>query len=117
MIELARLALERDDGALVAHLSGEVDRTNAPDLEARLVESVPRDALGVVVDLAGVTHLDVAGVRLLFNVSERLQGKELHLAVPEEAPVRRVLALTKLDLLVPLHETVEAALAAIRARR
>ena len=57
------------------------------------------------------------GVRLLFDLAERLQSRRqrLVLVVTEAALVRRVLVLTKLDDAVPIHDTEADALAALVA--
>jgi anti-anti-sigma factor len=89
----AELALDLDGDVLVARLHGEIDMANADDLRAQIVGAVPNSALGVVVDLTDVTYLDSSGVRLLFELSDRLGGRQqgLRLVAPEDAQLRRVL--------------------------
>lgn len=64
MTELARLETEVHGTALLAVLTGEVDLSNATELEHCIVEAT--GALpALVVDLTAVSFLDSAGVRLL----------------------------------------------------
>jgi anti-anti-sigma factor len=111
---LARLDLEETGRTLVARLHGEVDLSNVDDLRSRLVAAVSQDAEGLVLDLTGTSYLDSTGVRLLFELAERMQGRRqrLRLVVADTALVRRVLVLTQLDEHVPIDATLEAALAA-----
>ena len=82
---------------------------------AALIEAVPHSGPGIILDLTETTYLDSSGVRLLFDMAERLQARRqrMVLVVTQQALVRRVLVLTKLDDAVPLHETVDDALAAL----
>ncbi len=68
----------------------------------------------LVLDLDEMQYLDSAGVRMIFELAERLerQTRPLALVLKPDAPVRRVVTITKLDTLVPVHEDVESALGA-----
>ena len=111
-MNLAELAFEERPGALVVQLRGEIDLSNADDIRAEITTHLRRDATRVVIDLSETTYLDSSGVRLLFDLSQKLQARrqQLTLVVTDQALVRRVILLTKLDEAVPLHPTVESAL-------
>jgi hypothetical protein len=51
---------------------------------------------------------------MLFDTSERLgrEGRRLALVIADDAPVRRVLSITKLDTLIDVHQDVAGAVAA-----
>jgi anti-anti-sigma factor len=106
-----------DDGVVVARLEGEVDLSNARELGERLAAAVPNAALGVVIDLAGTTYLDSSGVQLMFELAERLRSRQqqLRVAVPEAAPLRRVLSVVALESAVPIASSVDEAVADTRA--
>ena len=112
MKPLAQVTLEPRGASLVAHLEGEVDLSNVEDIRALLVDAVSHETECLVLDLSRTAYLDSTGVRLLFELAERLQGRrqQLRLVVSDEALVRRVIVLTQLDQHVPLDETVDAAL-------
>jgi anti-anti-sigma factor len=115
--QLARVTVARDSRVPVATLSGEIDISNAEDIESSLYAAVPNSALGVVLDMSELRYLDSAGVRMLFALDERLsrRGQQLHLAAPAEALVLRVLTMTGLTGSVPVHASVDEALAAFEA--
>ena len=114
MEPLANLEFEEIGRSLVARLRGEVDLSNVENVRARLVAAVSHDAERMVLDLTETTYLDSTGVRLLFELAERLHGRrqQLLLVVADTALVRRVLVLTQLDEQVPIVATLADALAA-----
>jgi anti-anti-sigma factor len=115
MSELATVEFEERDGVFVARLNGEIDMTNAEDLSRKIGRSVSNAALGIVLDLSGVTYLDSAGIRLLFELENRLRqrGQRISLTIGEEAPLRKILRLTNVTGLMPVFGTVEQARAGV----
>jgi anti-sigma B factor antagonist len=109
----AEVAIERQGGAVVAHLSGEVDMTNAARVRDELMVSVPNDALSLVIDLDGCRYLDSAAIEVVFDLARRLgrRRQELKLVLPSESPLSRVLMLTEVHSVAPVHETLASALA------
>jgi anti-anti-sigma factor len=117
-MELAHIDVEQHLIAPVVRVHGEVDLSNAAAIRSEVIDALPHGAPGLVLDLTDTSYLDSTGVRLLFDLAERLQARRqrLRLVVTEAALVRRVLVLTKLGDAVPLHETVDDALAAFASR-
>jgi anti-anti-sigma factor len=116
-VNLADVAVDQHDAGPVVHLRGEIDLSNSDPIRAEIVRAVPQDARGVVLDLSETTYLDSSGVRLLFDLAERLRARRQRLVLMVTGPaiVRRVLILTKLDEAVPLREDLDGALAALEA--
>jgi anti-anti-sigma factor len=96
----------------VVCVSGELDMANVHDALDTLLEHADSRS-GLVVDVGELRYIDSAGVRTLVELAERLgrDGAQLALVVPEEARVGGVLSLVKIELLIPVHPTVDAALA------
>jgi len=111
------IAIEQQGDVVVARVAGEIDLATASGVGAELSSAVPNKALGLVIDLTGTTYLDSSGVSLLFDLAERLRMRQqaIRLAVPEEAPLRRVLQIVDAGGAVPVLPTVEDATAEIRA--
>jgi anti-anti-sigma factor len=109
---LADISVQRRDSAVVAHLSGEVDMTNAAYVRDELLGSVPNDVLVLVLDLGGCRYLDSAAIEVVFDLSRRLgrRRQELRLVVPEGSPLARVLTLTDVGSVAPVHATLDSAL-------
>jgi anti-anti-sigma factor len=95
---LAGIAVCDAGDGLCITLCGELDVTNADDIRAQLFEAVQRCEGRVVVDLAGVSFISVAGVRALGAVAAWCSGHDraVHLVGVSGVP-RRVMALCGLD--------------------
>jgi anti-sigma B factor antagonist len=108
----AEVAIQRRGGAVVAHLSGEVDMTNAARVREELLVSVPNDALALIVDLEECRYLDSAAIEVVFDLARRLgrRRQALRLVVPESSPLVRVLTLTDVGSVAPIHRTLDSAL-------
>lgn len=119
MKPLAQVRLEdTEDGILIAVLVGEIDLSNVDEVRALIFDRVSQETGAVVLDLTDTTYLDSTGVRLLFELTQRLHARrrQLRIVVTDEALVRRVILLTKLDDQVPIDKSVDDAVAALRAR-
>ena len=108
----AELAFERAGQAIVARLAGEVDMTNAEYVRDEITSAVPNDAHALVVELADTRYLDSAAIEVLFELSRRLgrRRQQLRLVVPADSPLRRVLTLTDLGAVAPMHHSLAEAL-------
>ena len=111
MSRLADLAMEEQNGAVVATITGEIDLSNAVTLERAMLDAVPNTASGMVVDLSGVSYLDSAGIRMLGEMAERLRWREQRLAVvaPEGSRVRGVLTMAGAQDLVAFEDSFDTA--------
>jgi anti-anti-sigma factor len=106
------------DGAVgVVRLVGEVDIAQAHELRGKLLGAVRNEDLGLVVDLTEATYIDSVGVSLLFELADRLAGRQLRLAVvlPQGGLVERVLRIVNLASVADIHPDVGDAISAIRA--
>lgn len=112
----ANIDLEHRDFVGIARLSGDVDITQASVLREQLLGAVRNDDLGLVVDLTRATYVDSVGVSLLFELAERLTGRQLRFAVviPQDGLVERVLTIVDLESVAGVHRELDEALAAVR---
>lgn len=117
MSRLAEISVDEGDGVPVARLDGELDLSNVVDVGDALASAVSEDAVGLVVDLGGIRHIDSAGVRMLFDLRRRLRRRRqgFAVAVPLDARIRDVLDLAAVGDTVPLLADVESAVEAVRA--
>ncbi len=102
----------------VVELAGELDRTTAPVLAGYLRSQTAAAPTHLVLDLTGVTLLAAAGITLIVHAlrdDQGIQGR-LQLIGPTDNPlVERVLDLTGVRDLLPLHHDVEQALRQVDA--
>ena len=117
MSQLAHLAFEEQGRVVVARVAGEVDLSNAGDLQQTMLDAVSNTAEGMVVDLSVVSYLDSSGIRMLGEIGERLRWREQRFAVvaPPGSRVRGVLAIAGAESVVPFEDSLDAALERVRS--
>ena len=105
-----RLRREEIDGAAVLHLAGEVDLTNADELQRAIEEST---AAMVVLDVTELGYLDSSGIRALERGyrSTSDDDRRLYVVTPSDTAAGWTLKVAGFDRRL-LRESVEAALAA-----
>ncbi|MEU8149943.1 STAS domain-containing protein [Nonomuraea sp. NPDC048901] len=103
-------------GVLIT-VTGEVDTTNAAQLETYLSRQV-RAGEPLLLDLGGLTFLDSMGLHLLIRLNAALseQGAALHLAAVRGAPAR-ILEITGLSSALNIHTTAEQAITSMMAEQ
>jgi anti-sigma B factor antagonist len=113
--QLAHLAFEEQGRVVVARLAGEVDLSNAGDLQRSMLDAVPNTAEAMVVDLSVVSYLDSSGIRMLGEIGERLGWREQRFVVvaPPGSRVRGVLTIAGAESVVPFEDSLDEALARV----
>lgn len=116
MARLAQLHLDDENGITIASVDGEIDLSNAAELEMAISHAVGNEALGLVVDLVRVDYLDSSGVTLLFNLARRVSRRqqEFVVVVPGDAHVREILSLSGATEALALHESLAEALSELK---
>ena len=112
MADLASVIVERHDDAQVVRLAGEVDISNAARLEEDISEAVSNHVIGLVLDLSDTEYLDSAGIRMLFDLAQRLEGRRqaLGLVVPDDSLIRHSLMVTEVEQAMGMNATLPDAL-------
>ena len=62
---------EKKDAAVTLHISGRLDTTTAPELEAA-VNTLPGDVKELTLDMAEVTYISSAGLRVLLGAQKKM---------------------------------------------
>ena len=78
------------EGVVVASLTGELDLTNARELEERLDAAASQEAL-LVVDINRVVFLDSAALHVFFKLARQRGARSLALLMEPHAAVSRTL--------------------------
>jgi anti-sigma B factor antagonist len=101
------------DSALVYRVAGEVDTLTAPHLDLALTDPPATAVSRVVLDLTEVPFLSSAGLSILVEHHTACQRHGIAFAVVAPAhAVRRAMEITALDRVIPLYDSVPAALLA-----
>jgi anti-sigma B factor antagonist len=95
----------------VLDVGGELDLSTAPSLRQELEALIEGGAKDLVVNLEGLGFMDSSGLGVLVGAHKRLEGSGGRVAlVCREGPTLKVLAITGLDRVFPIHPSVDAAL-------
>jgi anti-anti-sigma factor len=99
-----------DDRVVTASISGEVDLSNAADLTRSLVEAVPNEAAGLLLEMSNVVYIDSSGIRMLADLGRRLawRAQAFVIVAPEASRTRQVLSLTGVAGSFRLEDSTEA---------
>jgi anti-sigma B factor antagonist len=98
-------------GARVITVSGEVDAHTAEHVRTPIEAAVGPGAR-VVVDLSDVTFMDSTGLGIFVIAFKHLREQEGSLDLVITSPrVLKVFSLTGLDVVIPIHDALETALA------
>ncbi|MGH3307714.1 MAG: STAS domain-containing protein [Nocardioides sp.] len=96
------------DGHTIVWVRGEIDLATAPGLMRELSVAVGADNCRVIVDLTHVTFMDSTGLNALVSARRRADAGngEVRL-VGASGMVRKVLRITGLERVFPVHSTIE----------
>ena len=117
-MSLADVQITLASSALIAHVTGEVDMSNAEDVGATVIGATPNEAEAVILDLTGVDYLDSAGIYVIHGMRASLQarGQVLILVIPPTSPVHDSLRLAGAERPGEIADAVEDALRMVDAR-
>jgi len=107
--------VRRVSGFPVLGVTGEIDIYTAPLFKQAVVNLVSEGNQNVIIDLSGVTFMDSSGFGTLLGATKRLRptGGGLHLASPNST-IQRMLRLTRLDSIMQIHDSVDAAVQSVQ---
>ena len=96
-------------GAAVVHVRGDLDLGTAPALAEAIASA--GDPENVVLDLGECSFVDSAALRTILVAARATQDRGGRLALVVTDPgIRRVLEITAVDTMLPVHSTIDSAL-------
>ncbi len=101
-----------DDALAVVHVSGELDLTNARELEQALV-AAGGDAPVLVLELNRVAFMDSAALHVLFRLARQRGARGLGLVYEPGASVARAVEIAGLTQAATVGESVDEVAAAL----
>jgi anti-sigma B factor antagonist len=104
--------VQRADQQAVVTLPEHVDESNAGQIQEELLSVIDRDATTLIADMTATISCDHAGASAVVRAFRRavISGTELRLVVTAQH-VSRMLSLSGVDRLVPIHRSLDAATA------
>ena len=96
------------DGWSVVTIDGDLDVYTAPRLRDLLLDRIDKGQCRIALDLSRVKFLDSTGLGVMVGGQKRAKERSGELALfGASDQVRRILNITDLIKVLPLHETVE----------
>jgi anti-sigma B factor antagonist len=108
-----------EGGGRVVAVRGELDLGTAPELEGPLDEAIGAKE-PLLIDLSECEFIDSTGIAMIVRAWQQLangdggEGNGRVVICSANEQVRRVLEITGLEVSIPVHESRDAALAALR---
>jgi len=108
MSPIATVEHEQVDAVTVVRVRGEIDVSNGEEIQAAILDGVTLETQRVVLDLTNVDYFDSVGVRLAFDLQQRLAGQRIAFAIVREqrSYVRKVLELCGAEQLLDVFDSV-----------
>lgn len=113
MNTLAQVDEEHRGDVAIARVRGEIDASNAEWIGARVRAMLTNRTTALALDLTETTYLDSAGIALTFALGEelRMHQQQLHVVIADGSPIARMLALAGIGQALPVHVSLDAAMA------
>lgn len=106
------ITTERSGEALIAKTEGRVDGSNAREFQSELESVISADDRAVVLDLADLTYISSAGLRVILLVTKSLRDRNARFAVCNlSESIREVFSISGFDQIIPVHADQSAAIA------
>ena len=102
--------VERQEGAAIIHLVGELDLYNAPVVRTALLELCAEQPERLVVDLADVSFVDSTALGVLIEARTKLENRRSFLLAAPGLETHRALTISGLDRHLAVHDSVDSAL-------
>lgn len=103
------LNVERRDGALIVHLEGELTFASSTATKEEIKSLMEPDEQCLILEASHLQLIDSSGVGVVVSLLKRMNGQGVIL-VGLQPRVRRVFAITRIDLIVPIYATLDEAL-------
>ncbi len=112
--ESAVAGIDRQDGAVVVSLAGELDLYNAEEVRSALLDACSSEPDLLVVDLEEVRFIDSTALGVLIEARSRMADRRGFCLAAPGLETRRALEVSGLDRHFVVHGTVAEALEAAR---
>jgi anti-anti-sigma factor len=112
MAELATVLSEHFEATTVVTVRGEIDVSNGDDVQAAILDAVSLETRCLVLDLSDVAYFDSVGVRVTFDVEQRLARQAITFGVvrPADSYIRKVLEICGAEQLLATFDDRATAL-------
>ena len=103
----AQVDVRADGDHVHLDVSGDVDLSNASDIETELMAAIPNRATNVDLDLDDVTYLDSAGLQVVFALTVKLRRLQIDLRImaTEGTPARHAIDMAGMSSIANIEQS------------
>ena len=111
---MVEVTFERLDGVLFISAKGRLEATSASGFLTAVRAEIGDDDRAVIMDFERLEYLGSAGLRVVFMTASDLEKRDAGFAVcSPPKPIAKVIKLSGMEQLIPVHPSREDALAAL----
>lgn len=108
---------KQGNGAIILNLAGEIDLQHSPELRKILQEKIKAKCAALVIDFSGVEYIDSSGLATLVEYRRDSQKFAGQFSLANlTTRVRTIFELVRLNEIIPIHATLDDALAAVKPK-
>ncbi len=105
------VSTSQDGDRSIISVEGEVDIASAEILDSAVLSEISSAPTQVIVDLSGVSFMDSTGLGVIVRGLKRAREADIDFdLVLTNERVLKIFSITGLDSLIPIHDSLEAAL-------
>ena len=105
----------REGATLVAEVGGRIDGSNARSFQKTLEAAFEPSDRAVALDMANLSYISSAGLRVVLMLAKTLMRQRAKLAVCSlSAPIGEVFKISGFDKIIPVHNSRAEAVAALQ---
>lgn len=106
---------EVQDHYQIFRLTGLLDAFSEPTFRKVLSDHIGESPYNVILDLSKIDFLDSSGLGALVQLAKQAKTKEGSLHIVTNSRVTQTVKLVRLENFLPLHNTLDAAIAAVKS--
>jgi len=114
MEAIMEITTRKQDNAVVVTVKGKLDAISSPEFEKGLAELIAEGEKVFIIDFGELDYISSAGLRSILATAKKLKAKEGQLMLSTlKDVVKKVFEVSGFSSIIPIHESVESALAQI----
>ena len=108
------LSVKNEEKGTLVTVTGRMDAVSSPEFEKELARLIDEGNINFVIDLAGLDYISSSGLRSILVTAKKLKGKNGQILLASlQAVVKEVFEISGFSAIIPIHESVEEAMAAL----
>ena len=108
------LSVKNEDKGTLVSVTGRMDAVSSPEFEKELARLIDEGNINFVIDLAGLDYISSSGLRSILVTAKKLKAKNGQILLASlQAVVKEVFEISGFSAIIPIHESVEEAMAAL----